>query len=257
MRQAFPAPGAAQSAGGVVLVEEGPGLGLFDGVGLGDLGLDGGRVARAVGLLHGQLLLYGVGFRHEVFGHGCILPPFAGPTCTGTPRAMASLAADQVSQDEQRLREATTTADDEAEFLAALDETVEALEAEGIPYLLMGGIASACLGRPRWTHDIDLFVKPTDARRVLDALATAGFETEETFPDWLFKASKHGQLIDIIFRSTGDIYVDDEMLERAQLREFMGRRLRIIPPEDLLVIKAGVHGEHTPPHRHHANAQPH
>lgn len=167
---------------------------------------------------------------------------------------MASLAADQVSQDEQRLREATTTNDDEAEFLAALDETIEALEREGVPYLLMGGIASACLGRPRWTHDIDLFVKPTDARRVLEALATQGFDTEETFPDWLFKASKHGQLIDIIFRSTGDIYVDDEMLERAQLREFMGRRLRIIPPEDLLVIKAVVHGEHMPRHWHDAIA---
>jgi predicted nucleotidyltransferase len=167
---------------------------------------------------------------------------------------MASLASDQVSQDEQRLREATTTSDDEQEFLAALDETVDALEGESIPYLLMGGIASACMGRPRWTHDIDLFVKPPDARRVLEALAAAGFETEETFPDWLFKASKHGQLIDIIFRSTGDIYVDDEMLERARLREFMGRQLRIIPPEDLLVIKAVVHGEHMPRHWYDALA---
>lgn len=165
-----------------------------------------------------------------------------------------ALAADQVSQDEQRLREAAPSTTDDEEFLAALDDTVEALEGEGVPYLLMGGIASACMGRPRWTHDIDLFVKPTDAHRVLDALRAAGFETEETFPDWLFKASKHGQLIDIIFRSTGDIYVDDEMLARAELREFMGRRLRIIAPEDLLVIKALVHGEHMPRHWHDAIA---
>jgi predicted nucleotidyltransferase len=167
---------------------------------------------------------------------------------------MASLAADQVSQDERRLREATTPPDEEDRFLAALDETIDALERAEIPYVLMGGIASACLGRPRWTHDVDLFVKPTDALRVLDALAAEGFETERTFPDWLFKASKHGQLIDIIFRSMGDIYVDEEMLERARPREFMGRKLRIIPPEDLLVIKAVVHGEHMPRHWYDALA---
>lgn len=167
---------------------------------------------------------------------------------------MASLAAEHISQDEQRLREATTPRNGEEEFLAALDDTVNALDAEGIPYLLMGGIASACMGRPRWTHDIDLFVKPTDARRILEVLEAKGFETEETFADWLFKASKHGQLIDIIFRSQGDIYVDDEMLARAQLRDFMGRHLRIIPPEDLLVIKALVHGEHMPRHWYDALA---
>lgn len=167
---------------------------------------------------------------------------------------MGSLAAEQVSQDERRLRDAVSATDDDTAFLAALDETVAALEAAEVPYVLMGGIASACLGRPRWTHDIDLFVKPTDARRVLEALASRGFETEETFPDWLFKASKHGQLIDIIFRSMGDIYVDDEMLERARPREFMGRRLRVIPPEDLLVIKALVAGEHMPRHWHDALA---
>lgn len=168
---------------------------------------------------------------------------------------MASLAAEQISEDEQRVREAVAAAaEDQADFLAALDETVTALAEDDIPYLFMGGIASACWGRPRWTHDIDLFVTPQDARRVLDALAGRGFETEETFPDWLFKASKHGQLIDIIFRSMGDVYVDDEMLRRAQHREFMGRQLSIIPPEDLLVIKALVHGEHMPRHWYDALA---
>lgn len=168
---------------------------------------------------------------------------------------MASLAAEQISEDEQRVREAVASAqEDQADFLAALDETVGALAEDEIPYLFMGGIASACWGRPRWTHDIDLFVTPQDARRVLDALARRGFETEETFPDWLFKASKHGQLIDIIFRSMGDIYVDDEMLRRAQHRDFMGRTLSIIPPEDLLVIKALVHGEHMPRHWYDALA---
>ena len=137
-------------------------------------------------------------------------------------------------------------------MLAALDDTIAAVEGRSIPYVLMGGIASANLGRPRWTHDIDLFVRPIDARDVLAALAEKGFETEETFPDWLFKGMRDGQLVDVIFRSTGDVYLDDEMVERAPTCQWEGRTLRLIPPEDLLVIKAIVHDEHMPRHWHDA-----
>lgn len=165
-----------------------------------------------------------------------------------------AIADARISEDEQRLRGEPSheVEEDTEQFLLALDETVAALEADGVPYMLMGGIASTCMGRTRWTHDIDLFVRPDDNRRVLGALADAGFETEETFPDWLFKASKHDQLVDVIFRSSGDIVVDDEMLERAPTFEFMGRQVRTVPAEDLLVIKALVHAEHMPRHWHDA-----
>src|SRR5881409_1209012 len=128
-----------------------------------------------------------------------------------------AIADARISEDEQRLRGQPDHEgeDDTEQFLLALDETVAALDADGVPYMLMGGIASTCMGRTRWTHDIDLFVPPDAGRRVLDALDRAGFETEETYPDWLFKASKYDQLVDVIFRSSGDIVVDDEMLERA------------------------------------------
>jgi hypothetical protein len=36
-----------------------------------------------------------------------------------------------------------------------------------LPYLLVGGIASGIMGRPRWTHDLDFFVRPQDARPML------------------------------------------------------------------------------------------
>lgn len=163
-----------------------------------------------------------------------------------------AIADAPISADEQRLRAETAPDVDMELFLRALDETVAALDGGEIPYLLMGGIASSCMGRDRWTHDIDLFVKPNDAHRVLDALGTAGFETDETFPDWLFKATKYEQLIDVILRSAGDILVDGEMLARAPTFDFMGRQVRTIPPEDLMVIKAVVHAEHMPRHWHDA-----
>jgi hypothetical protein len=137
---------------------------------------------------------------------------------------------------------------DEDTFMAVLREAIEAIERKDIPYVLMGGLASAALGRPRWTHDIDFFVRPQDAPHVLEALGEHGFETQETYPDWLFKGVKNGVLVDIVFQSSGHIYLDDGMIEHAVVGEFHGEQLRLIAPEDLLVVKAVVHDEHVPRH---------
>src|SRR5690606_25049136 len=70
-------------------------------------------------------------------------------------------------------------------FQQVLGEVVAALEHAAVEYVLMGGIASTGHGRPRWTHDIDVFVRPTGADFALDALAERGFDTERTDPVWL------------------------------------------------------------------------
>ena len=145
------------------------------------------------------------------------------------------------------------TADDDL-FGAVLTDTVAALDGEDVPYVFMGGIGAATHGRPRWTHDIDVFVRPEDAARALRVLADAGFRTEQTFPDWLYKAFKHDVMVDVIFKSLGGILLDEEMLARARVEDFQGHQLRIMAPEDLLVIKAIVHDEHMPRHWHDALA---
>jgi predicted nucleotidyltransferase len=127
-------------------------------------------------------------------------------------------------------------------------DAVQALEENGVPYLLIGGLASALLGRPRCSSDIDLLVKPQDAWRSLEVLRKVGFKTEETNPHWIYKAFRDDALVDVLFKSKGDIYLDDEMLQRAPLREIDGVSVRVMPPEDLLVIKALVHDEETPRH---------
>lgn len=137
---------------------------------------------------------------------------------------------------------------------ATLRDAVRALERANVDYLLIGGIASAVLGRPRWTSDIDLFVKREEAKPALEALAHAGFETDETNPQWIFKASKHDVIVDLIFWLAGDIYLDEEMLSRAREGEFGGVRLRVMAPEDLIVVKAVIHDEQTPRHWHDALA---
>jgi predicted nucleotidyltransferase len=125
---------------------------------------------------------------------------------------------------------------------------VAALEEEQIPYVLIGGVASSGLGRPRATQDIDVFVKPQDASRTLRALAARGFETEETDRRWIYKGFRENVQVDIIFHTVGGIYLDQTMLDRSIEGMYLGQSVRYVPPEDLCIIKALVYDEATPRH---------
>jgi predicted nucleotidyltransferase len=133
-------------------------------------------------------------------------------------------------------------------LLDVLTEMGDVLETAGVAYGLIGGVASSAYGRPRTTRDIDVFLKPIDADRALTALAKSGFACDRLDPKWIFKARKHGVLVDLIFATGKGIYFDDEMLERCTIGSFRGRRVRLVAPEDLLIIKASVHDEATPRH---------
>ena len=137
---------------------------------------------------------------------------------------------------------------DEATFLRVLGDAIRVASGSGLPHAFMGGIASTALGRPRWTHDIDLCVRRQDARAMLAAFAEAGYDTEEADQSWLYKAMKDGVLVDVIFESTGGIELDDEMLSRVRQGTFRDFQLNVLGPEDLLVIKAIVHREHRQRH---------
>lgn len=134
---------------------------------------------------------------------------------------------------------------DDTELMRALDDAVAALRADRIPFLVIGGIASAVWGRDRGTTDIDLFVRPESVAAVVDALEREGFETSTEFEHWLHKGRRNGVTVDVIFRATRDILIDDEMLRRASTRVFRDRELPVAPPEDLIVMKAAAAAEDT------------
>lgn len=139
-----------------------------------------------------------------------------------------------------------------ASFREVLGRTVATLDEAEIPYALIGGIAVTAWGRPRWTHDIDVFVHPSCAERALDVLEEAGYRTEHTDPTWLFKGFYRDVMVDVIFRCTGGFYLDDEMIRRSVRKRFQDVEVPLLPPEDLLLVKAAVHDERGPRHWHDA-----
>lgn len=158
---------------------------------------------------------------------------------------MPSLDPEEVAQAYQEVWEGAVRVPEEVFFQVAREAT-ETLASQRIPFVVVGGLASAVHGRARWTHDVDLFVPHEQADLALDALGAAGFSTHRPFPEWLHKATKEGVLVDIIFRSSGDVLLDEEMLAHSSVREFKGFQAPFIAPEDLLVIKALAHEEAQP-----------
>jgi hypothetical protein len=151
-------------------------------------------------------------------------------------------------------RSIEATLSQDAPVRQALIAAVDAVERAAVDYLLVGGLAAACFGRPRASRDVDLLVRPGDVARALAALAEAGFQPEEIELDWLDKMRLGDVDVDVINRVTSDIYLDRELMDHARAESFDGRQVRVASPEDLIVIKASVHTEQTPRHWHDALA---
>ena len=135
-------------------------------------------------------------------------------------------------------------------FPSVLSSVVDALV--DVSFAVLGGVASAAYGRPRWTKDIDIFVRGEDADAALTALAHAGFETERTNPSWIFKGFRDGVLVDVIFKVKSDVYFDDEMAARVRTIDFADVEIPVLAPEDVIVTKAIAANEEAPWHWHDA-----
>lgn len=146
----------------------------------------------------------------------------------------------------------TLRGSDDSVFAEVLRQAAKLLDEGGFDYLVMGGLGFSSLGQPRWTHDIDIFLRPDEAHDALMVLGRSGFRTEETDPWWLYKAFCHDVMVDLIFRSAGDIYLDADMMSHSSLRDFDGALIRVISPEDLVVIKAVTTSEASPHHLYDA-----
>lgn len=121
-------------------------------------------------------------------------------------------------------------------------DALRKLEATTIPFLVGGAFAFSHHAHvPRDTKDIDIFVKPDDCARVLEAFKRSGYTTDLTFPHWLGKIHRDGHSMDVIFSSgNGVARVDDLWFDHAVKTNVLGLIVRLSPVEEMIWSKAFI-----------------
>lgn len=134
------------------------------------------------------------------------------------------------------------------ELTESLKRAVAALEGQGVPYLLGGGLGCWARGGPPSSNDIDLMVKPEDAERAQAALAEAGMRPETPPEQWLRKAWDGEILVDLIFEPSG-MRIDDEAIARGEDLNVMAMHVHVMDLDDILTTKLLALDEHSADYR--------
>jgi hypothetical protein len=99
---------------------------------------------------------------------------------------------------ERMLREASAYFAGKGQLHSALRRLVERLNAERIPYALLGGLALAEHGYPRLTEDIDLLLTPSGLERFRQRLVGRGYRPAFTKAQKTFRDTQTGVRIEIV-----------------------------------------------------------
>lgn len=127
-----------------------------------------------------------------------------------------------------------TTMDSEPDKVAALIDTVRALEAAGVPYALIGGLAVGIhTGSPRATVDVDIAADAAGGRpTAVEALERAGFEKTGEFEHSVNFRHVSGEPVQVAFDPAFDA-----MIERAERFDVAGVSVAIVRKDDLISMK--------------------
>jgi hypothetical protein len=123
-------------------------------------------------------------------------------------------------------------------------DVMRMMDQEKIPYAVGGGYAMAYYtGIARNTKDLDIFVKPADRDRTLQAARERGHRTEFFFEFWIAKILEKDSdaFVDVLYSSgNGICVVDDDWFKNSIRCDVLGYETRLVPPEEQLWSKAFV-----------------
>lgn len=130
-------------------------------------------------------------------------------------------------------------------FRAALDALAASMNAFGVPWMVIGGVAVIAAGVPRETIDVDATVlgRLSDIDALLSALARNGIvpriENVQQFVResqvLLLEHEESGVTLEV---SLAWLPFEEQALARAQLLNVEGLDVPVAQPEDLIVYKA-------------------
>jgi hypothetical protein len=103
---------------------------------------------------------------------------------------------------DRMLREASAYFAGGGRLRGTLRRLVQRLDAEGIPYALLGGLALAEHGYPRLTEDIDLLLTPPGLEHFRERLVGRGYRTAFNGAKKTFRDTETGVRIEIV--TTGE-----------------------------------------------------
>ena len=127
-----------------------------------------------------------------------------------------------------------------------LFQFVEPLERAGVPYAIVGSVASSVYGEPRATNDVDLVIQlaPADAAKLADAFPAAAFYVPPREVIAVELARTHGGHVNVIALETmtkADFYplsaAEVPWFADRRPLEIAGRTLWFARPEAVIVHK--------------------
>ncbi len=125
----------------------------------------------------------------------------------------------------------------------ALKRVGVALKETGLPFALNGGFAVWARGGPESVHDVDFLVAAEDADKVAELLAEKGLQVETPPEDWLFKVWTDGEMVDVIFRDSGEP-ADRSVFDEADEIEVLSVAMPVLSATRLMVQKLNAMDEH-------------
>ena len=132
----------------------------------------------------------------------------------------------------------------DADLLETVKKAAVALKKADVPFAVCGGWAVYARGGPRSEHDADFALLERDVPTALDALLAAGFTGDDEAPeDWLVKVWDRGNLVDLIFRLSGEP-VSEDILDRAETVEVGSVQMPVLSATDLVVTKLLTYRDH-------------
>lgn len=115
---------------------------------------------------------------------------------------------------------------------------------ERVKIALMGGIAYSLYARPRATYDVDgiIYSGTLNIDKLLNSLKIAGFWYDINAPVKLIHGLPFITLLDKKYKIYIDLFIaqnefQKNVLERAKYIKFYKKKINIISPEDLILIK--------------------
>jgi hypothetical protein len=132
----------------------------------------------------------------------------------------------------------------DADLLETVKKAAVELKRADLRFALCGGWAVYARGGPRSEHDADFALLERDVPRAIDGLTEAGFSEDTGAPeDWLAKVWDRGNLVDLIFRLSGEPVTED-ILGRVDVLEVGSVQMPVLSATDLVVTKLLTYRDH-------------